>query len=312
MFRHRQSPSRVRSVHMHAFTLIEILVVVSILALLISVLLPSLARAREASRQVVCLSNMRQLSMGWHMYADAFKDAGVPNRPPRLAGAESNPANYYHVGNGKKYLPTWIAFMGRYVGLYAFNRPRTDTGRQDYDGKVYICPTVPEWVDERNHAYGYNFQFLGNTRLNTLGAPTHFPVKRSWLTMPSRTVLCGDSMGTAAGFAQDERTAYENDGTTRTAVGNHSWTLDPPRLTSVSSRGTQNQGRGGVDPRHQRRANMLFLDGHAEPRLPEVLGYRLLEDGRFADVDDTPTQGPPSNHLFSGSGKDLDPPAQHL
>lgn len=298
------------------FTLIEVLVVVAIIASLFAVLLPSLRHAREAARQVVCLSNMRQLAMGWHMYADAYNDISVPNRPPRMAplpdGTE-NPANYYHVGNGMKWLPTWLAFMGRFVGLYAFNHPRIDTGRQDYDGEVYICPTVPEWVDERNHAYGYNFQFLGNTRNNSLGRPTHFPVKRSWLTHPSSTVLCADSMGTAAGFPAAERTPYENDGTTRTAVGNHAWTLDPPRLTTVSSRGTQNQGRGGVDPRHRNRANTLFLDGHARPRTAEALGYRILEDGRFADVDDHALlDGPPANHHFSGRGQDLDPPVQHF
>jgi prepilin-type N-terminal cleavage/methylation domain-containing protein/prepilin-type processing-associated H-X9-DG protein len=295
------------------FTLIEILVVVSIIASLLAVLLPSLSQAREASRRTVCLSNMRQLAMGWHMYADAFKDACVPQRPPAMPGGTANPQNYYNVGNGMKYLPTWIAFMGRYVGMYAFTHPRTDTGRQDYASAVYICPTVPEWVDERNHAYGYNFQFLGNTRPNTLDQPTHFPVKRAHITRPSETVLCADSMGTAAGFAHYERTPYENDGATRTAVGNHSWTLDPPRLTEVSSRGTQNQGRGGVDPRHQRRANVLFLDGHAHSRFPASIGYRVLDDGRFADIGDHPSlETLPTNHWFSGRGTDSDPPVQHF
>lgn len=52
-----------------AFTLIELLVVVSIIALLVSILLPSLQRAREQTRRVVCASNIRNLYLGLTMYA---------------------------------------------------------------------------------------------------------------------------------------------------------------------------------------------------------------------------------------------------
>lgn len=55
------------------FTLVELLVVVAVIALLVSILLPSLAGARRRGRALVCMSNMRQLGVAAHMYAGAYK-----------------------------------------------------------------------------------------------------------------------------------------------------------------------------------------------------------------------------------------------
>lgn len=79
------------------FTLIDTLVTLAIVALLISILLPSLSGAREAARRVACASNVRQIGLGITMYADDHSDRLPPSvhapdgNTPEFSG-ESNPA----------------------------------------------------------------------------------------------------------------------------------------------------------------------------------------------------------------------------
>jgi prepilin-type N-terminal cleavage/methylation domain-containing protein/prepilin-type processing-associated H-X9-DG protein len=71
------------------FTLIELLVVIAIIAILAAILFPVFARAREKARQTSCLSNVKQLMLGVHMYAQDY-DEVLPgyryhnNAPERL------------------------------------------------------------------------------------------------------------------------------------------------------------------------------------------------------------------------------------
>jgi len=297
---------RQRHTSLAAFTLIELLVVIAIISLLLSILLPSMASAHRTSRGVNCLANMRSLGQGWQMYADDHDGIALPSRPNKLPGGASNPDNWYDVGNGLKYRPRWIATMGKYVGIPAYAAPTVDDIRQDYDSRVYHCPTVPGWTDERNTAYGYNHHFLGNPR-QANGVYRNFPVSLSSLGRLADTVLAADAMGTAAAFARDQRASYSLRGGDTKAMGNHGYTIDAPRLLPTSDRGTGTGPRSAVDPRHNQKTNVIFCDGHGSPMTPEALGYRVEDDGSYVEGGAPNTDGP-TNNLFSGTGRDDDPP----
>ena len=117
-----------------AFTLIELLVVISIIAILIALLLPALRGAREASRSVACLSQMRQLSLFTMIYATDYDGKMI-----------------YGYGTGAAPMQSWAdAFFYRssvngglgYVGDYAGG---------GYSNTImpgfFACPSDPDNAD---------------------------------------------------------------------------------------------------------------------------------------------------------------------
>jgi prepilin-type processing-associated H-X9-DG protein len=207
--------------------------------------------------------------------------------------------------------PRWYVLIGAESGVFAFNEPspdRKDTDTKVIDNPVFLCPSEPEWTNNRNAPFGYNYQFLGNMRANyNDGKPVNYPVNSARFHA-AETVLCADAMGTAAGRPTSARTGYVASAkNTPTAMGNHAWALDPPRLTADSDycdhdRRTP-ENRSAPDPRHSKKANVVFCDSHVEALALADLGYVVADDGTVAAMGPGTT-----NRFFSGTGQDDNPP----
>lgn len=294
-----------------AFTLVELLVVVAVIGLLVSILLPSLAAARESARAAVCASNLRQIAIGWTIYADQNNGAIVPGRTGRFSNPE---LNVQWVGNGYQWRPRWFVRMGAETGFYPFRQPSPDPAEDNtklLDGSgVFICPQAAERVNNRNFGYGYNYQFLGNTRFRGGQEDNgfiRFPVRIENISAAA-TVMATDALGTAAGKSSAERTPYRVNGSSDLyAVGNHAWSLDPPRLTKNSDYCDDGnrapQHRSAPEMRHRRRTNALYCDGHVSSESYASLGYVENSDGSIAAMSELAT-----NRSFSGTMRDDDPP----
>jgi prepilin-type N-terminal cleavage/methylation domain-containing protein/prepilin-type processing-associated H-X9-DG protein len=136
---HRTNPQRDG-----AFTLIEVLVVIAVIALLAAMLLPSLQGATEKSKGIKCLNNKRQMVLGWRMYAQDNKDFMVLADP---SGTPSNPLNKYawcqqeedFTDNPKNYDPSVDITTGPlypYINSYMVYRCPCDTSVIDHNGQL--------------------------------------------------------------------------------------------------------------------------------------------------------------------------------
>jgi prepilin-type processing-associated H-X9-DG protein/prepilin-type N-terminal cleavage/methylation domain-containing protein len=272
-----------------AFTLVELLVVIGIIAVLISILLPSLQKARRTAQIAACASNERQIGQMFYMYAAQFK-GWLP--PIDKAGAtflttaqiNADPILKNNWWNGWDQILLETVMQNKSYG--------TDNVQARAGNKVWLCPSddLPRRVDlgnfiPRSYAInaskwtyglsdskssqfpneGYKAPWSAGDGPNGQGfADGQFVQQQRLGAIPAHVWLMGENWGRSTVYSLSDSptiaTATNSAGFADAVVGTWSFaTMDtsPARFhgSSFGSSKTQSLGNGG---------NYLYADGHVE------------------------------------------------
>ncbi len=210
-----------------AFTLIELLVVIAIIAILIGVLLPSLAGARDAARTTKCLSNQKQLITAWHLYASDYKERAMPLAYWDIADIGSGEQVFWWGTHGTTTTPPDHdrGFIAPYLAAALTNN------------SVFECPSQP-WGTYRpqgpsrtvTSTYGYNGYYLSPSKTPGWAAAIGH---RPWQTLatieqPTLLMAFADTLLPSFGSALPMNCAL----------------LDPPMIFAGASGGGGGGGSG--------------------------------------------------------------------
>jgi prepilin-type processing-associated H-X9-DG protein/prepilin-type N-terminal cleavage/methylation domain-containing protein len=154
------------------FTLIELLVVIAIIAILASMLLPALSKARDKAKSISCVNQQKQIATAFTFYYDNY-NGWIPNNLG-LNGADQ-----------------WRDLTGKYIfsGKSAAAIKTLLAGRT-----IYSCPTAIALHATQRATYGMN-NYAGSTNVNY----AKFMPKISLVRAPSQTCLLGDAKFVSSG-----------------------------------------------------------------------------------------------------------------
>jgi prepilin-type N-terminal cleavage/methylation domain-containing protein/prepilin-type processing-associated H-X9-DG protein len=210
------------------FSLVELLIVIGILALLISILLPSLARARAQGRMVKCLSNQRQIGIAFQLYTADHKGwYPVHSHWGNCLGKKGETEYYDYPG------PTGFEGEEGIIGERPLNRYLT--GPEIAECPADIGDPYQVGIETAYRAYGtsyltaFGINCFGTQVVTGKGDPGYVP--------PMRVGMLGDM-------------------TRKIVLGDWNW--HPNRALTAPQ--TLWHTKGGTE----RKMNMLFADGHAE------------------------------------------------
>lgn len=216
----------------NAFSLIELLVVLGILALVAGLVLPALGAARESARRAQCLGNLRQLAAAAHAYA-ASHDGLYPSGYYSPEPDEPAASRQYAIAYGWDF----TTVLHRKTGVREVKPGLLWAGRGD--AKVQQCPSYEgrsNTLMDPYTGYNYNVSYIGHGDLEAVKQPARVTDVRS----PALTALFGDGQ-LASGANKYMRSPKPHPGDT------------------FGARHTGTQGY-----RHRGATNVAFCDGHAE------------------------------------------------
>jgi len=161
-----------------AFTLVELLVVIGLIAILIALLLPALGSARRRAGSLTCLSNLRQWAVAANQYANDYH-----NFLPRRGQGQQPTAVINRPSDWFNALPA-VMRLPQYIDLMAKGQMPTADGRG-----LWICPQALNLPN----ISGYLFTYGMNMRLSTW--ETDLPDRIDLVGSPSTMVFMADAPG---------------------------------------------------------------------------------------------------------------------